>query len=126
MSAQSNSSGVSKWLVALFFVAVGAGHLLWPLNYLKIMPPWSPFPLALIYVSGFFEILFGALVLPLKTRKLAGWGLVALLIAVFPANIHMVLHPEIFPSIPVWVGWARLPFQGVFIFWVWKVTACFS
>lgn len=77
----------------------------------------------MIYVSGILEILFGVLVLFLKTRKLAGWGLIALLIAVFPANIHLAQHPEIFPSIPAWAAWARLPFQGVFIFWVWKVTA---
>lgn len=126
MSVQSNFSGVSRWLAALFFVAAGAGHFLWPFNYLKIMPPWIPSPLTLIYVSGFFEILFGALVLSLKTQKLAGWGLIMLLIAVFPANIHLALHPEIFPGIPAWVSWARLPFQGVFIFWIWKVTACFS
>jgi uncharacterized membrane protein len=75
------------------------------------------------YVSGILEMFFGALVLPLKTRKLAGRGLITLLIAVFPANIHLALHPEIFPSIPAWAAWARLPFQGVFIFWVWKVTA---
>jgi len=122
MSAKSNSSGISRWLAAIFFAAAGTGHFLRPFDYLKIMPPWVPLPLALIYVSGFLEILFGALVLPLKTRKFAGWGLIMLLIAVFPANIHLALHPEIFPSVPAWVDWARLPFQGVFIFWVWKVT----
>ena len=78
--------------------------------------------MAMIYISGAFEVLLGLLALPDKTRKLAGWGMIALLGAVFPANLHMALHPEIFPDIPVWGLWARLPFQGVLIFWVWKVT----
>ncbi len=122
-------------------MAAGAAHFLKPDYYLRIMPPWIPMHLTMIYVSGFFEILFGAMVLPVKTRRLAGWGLIALLIAVFPANIHMALHPEIVPakteassfskragtkrfrpSIPAWVGWARLPLQAVLIFWVWKAT----
>ena len=74
----------------------------------------------MIYISGAFEILLGLLVIPQKTRKLAGWGLIALLIAVFPANLHLALHPDIFPAIPVWADWARLPLQGIFIFWVYK------
>ena len=98
----------------------GAGHFVKPGTYLKIMPPYIPAPLLMIYISGVFEILLGLLVIPQKTRKLAGWGLIALLIAVFPANIHLALHPEIFPNIPIWVDWARLPLQGVFVFWVYK------
>lgn len=122
MTAKINLSSISRLLLALLFVAAGEMHFLKVSTYLKIMPPWIPFPLAMIYVSGFFEILLGALLLPLKTRRLAGWGLATLLIAVFPANIQMALHPQIFPDIPAWAAWARLPLQGVFIFWVWKAA----
>ena len=118
----SMTKSISRSLLALFFIIAGTGHFVRPLIYLKIMPPYIPHPLAMIYISGFFEILFGALVLPAKTRKLAGWGLILLLIAVFPANIHLVMHPEIFPNIPAWLEYVRLPLQGVLIFWVWTVT----
>ena len=93
-----------------------------PGTYLKIMPPYIPAPLLMIYISGVFEILLGLLVIPPKTRKLAGWGLIALLVAVFPANIHLALHPEIFPNVPAWADWARLPLQGLFMFWVYKAA----
>ena len=76
----------------------------------------------MIYISGILEIFLGLLVIPEKTRKLAGWGLIALLLAVFPANIHLALHPEIFPAIPAWLDWVRLPLQGFFIFWVYQTA----
>lgn len=122
MTAEVKFARISRVLLAIFFVVAGMGHFLKPSSYLEIMPPWVPFPLAMVYVSGVLEILLGMLVLPLKTRRPAGWGLITLLIAVFPANIHMALHPEIFSRIPSWAAWARLPFQGVFIFWVWKAA----
>lgn len=115
-------SHVSRAVLAIFFIAAGVGHFVNPSFYLTMMPPWIPFPLAAIYVSGVFEILFGALILPSKTRKLAGWGLIAVLIAVFPANIYLAMHPELFPNISTWAAWARLPFQALFIFWVWKAA----
>ncbi len=113
---------ISRGLLAVFFAIAGALHFMNPAFYLQIMPSYIPFPLAMIYISGVFEVLLGLMTLPERTRKLAGWGLIALLIAVFPANIHIALHPEIFPKVQPWVSWARLPFQGVFIFWVWKTT----
>lgn len=114
----------STFLLTLFFVAAGALHFVRPEFYQKIMPPQIPFPAAMVSLSGVLEILLGLLVLPARTRKPAGWGLILLLLAVFPANIHLALHPEILPNIPVWAFWARLPLQGVFIFWVWKI--CFK
>lgn len=119
---RTNCSAISRWVLAIFFTAAGLAHFLKPSYYLAVIPPWIPFPAAMNVISGFFEILFGVLVLPVKTRKLAGWGLIALLIAVFPANIHLALHSEIFPGVPPWLSWARLPFQAVFIFWVWKAA----
>ncbi len=77
------------WLLGLFFVAGGANHFRDPDFYVKIMPPYLPWHLELVYLSGVAEFLLGFLVLIPKCRSLAAWGLIALLIAVFPANIHM-------------------------------------
>ena len=74
---------------ALFFVAVGVTHFTHPAFFLKIMPPALPAHLALVYLSGAFEILGGLGLLVPRTRRFAGWGLIALLIAVFPANLYM-------------------------------------
>jgi len=104
--------------VAAFFITAGAFHFVRPEFYLKIIPLYVPYPLQMVYLSGLFEILFGALILFPKTRRLAMWGLILLLLAVLPANVHMALHPEIFPVIPPWIYWARLPFQAVLIGWV--------
>ena len=88
------------------------------------MPPYLPFPLALIYISGAAEIAGGLGVLPRATRRAAGWGLLALLLAVFPANIYMATD-RVVPGgyqIPDAVLWARLPLQFVLMAWVWSAT----
>jgi uncharacterized membrane protein len=108
--------------VTLFFVAAGTAHFVNPGFFVSIMPPWIPAHLALVYVSGFFEILGGVGVLPVATRRLAGYGLLALLAAVYPANIHMALHPELFPQVSRAALYARLPIQFVFAAWVWWAT----
>jgi len=86
---------------------------------MKIMPDYLPWPLALVYVSGFFEVLGGVGLAVPRLRRVAGWGLIALLVAVFPANVHMVLNAADFPAIPFLALIARLPLQGVLIAWVW-------
>ncbi len=112
----SRTRMVLRWLLGVLFVVAGIGHFVAPRFYLAIMPPALPWPLALIYLSGGAEILGGLGVLRPATRKLAGWGLIALLVAVFPANLYAALHGM--GSIPSWILWARLPFQFVFIAWV--------
>ena len=99
--------------MAVFFVAAGANHFLWPTFYMELMPSYLPWHLGLIYVSGIAEILLGVAVVNPRMRKAAGWGLIALLVAVFPANIHAALHG--FRSVPGWILWARLPLQFVLI-----------
>ena len=111
---------ILRWLLGVGFVAAGINHFVAPRFYLAIMPPALPWPLALVYISGVAEILGGLGVLVPSTRKLAGWGLIALLIAVFPANIYAAVHGA--GSIPPWILWARLPFQIVFIAWVYWTT----
>ncbi len=108
--------------LAVFFVVAGANHFLNPDFYVPMMPPYLPAHLELVYLSGVFEIFGGILVLVPRVRAMAGWGLVALLMAIFPANIHMALSPEQFPELPVFAHYLRLPFQALFIAWAYWAT----
>jgi uncharacterized membrane protein len=110
------------WLLAAFFVVAGVNHFANPDFYVRIMPPYLPAHRELVVLSGVFEVLGGLGVLMPTSRGLAGWGLILLLLAVFPANIHMALHPEQFASIPVFALYARLPLQIVFIAWTYWAT----
>ncbi len=107
-------------LAGPFFVFAGAMHFVIPKTYRKIVPPYMPAPEAVVYVSGVAEIIGGAGLMRPSRRRLAGWWLIATLIAVFPANVHMALHPDEFPQVPggATALWARLPFQAMFVAWV--------
>ncbi len=102
-------------IMAYFYINVGVKHFIEPEWFLQIMPPSFPFHLASVYISGFFEVLFGFLLLIPKTRYYAAWGLIMLLIAVFPANIYLALTNGAAMDITPAVAWGRLPFQLVFI-----------
>ncbi|HSH05721.1 MAG TPA: DoxX family protein [Anaerolineae bacterium] len=108
-------------LFSLLFIGSGILHFIQPDIYMPMMPPILPWPLALIYISGFFELIGGiGLWLP-AWRRWAGWGLIALLIAVFPANLYMALYDIPLngqPVSPLFL-WLRLPLQGVMIVAVW-------
>lgn len=108
--------------LSLFFVAAGVNHFASPEFYVRIMPPYLPAHLELVYLSGVLEILGGVAVLIPALRTLAGWGLVLLLLAVFPANIHMALHPGQFSDLSPFALYARLPLQFLFIAWAYWVT----
>lgn len=107
---------LGRFFVSLSFVAVGVTHFTDPEPFLTIMPPALPWHLALVYISGFFEIAGGVGLLLPATRKYAGWGLLALLVAVFPANIHMLVNEVYIGDMPQekWLLWARMPFQLLF------------
>jgi uncharacterized membrane protein len=109
-----------RWLLALGFVAAGVNHVAMPAVYLGMMPPWVPRPEAANAIAGAAEILGGVGVLHPRTRRTAGWGLIALLIAVFPANVHVARLGRM-PGFDVSATtlWWRLPFQAGFIAWVW-------
>lgn len=113
---------ILKYLLVVFFVFAGVNHFRNPEFYLRMMPPYLPWHGALNYASGFFEIVLGLLVLIPKYTRLAGWGLIALLVAVFPANLHMALNPHLFPELPPAAYYIRLPFQLVFAAWVYWTT----
>ena len=114
-----------KWVksVALYrsvigYVYVGSLHFIQPDFFLKIMPPYLPYHLPLVYASGFIEITLGFCLLFKKLRFFAGWGLILLLIAVYPANIYLAFNetPQIALGIaPFMASWVRLPLQFVFI-----------
>ena len=108
--------------LAAFFINIGVNHFVNPDFYLSIMPPAFPMHVEAVYVSGFFEVLGGVCVLIPRLRKIAGWGLVALLVAVYPANIYMAITPEAFPDIHVALLYVRLAFQFLFFYWAFSVT----
>ena len=107
---------VGKRVFAALFIIAGVGHFIATDFFLKIMPPYLPFHLTLVLVSGVIEIVLGILLLVPSYSRLAAWGIIALLIAVFPANIHVYTHQESFP-LPWLVHLLRLPLQGVLILW---------
>ncbi len=107
-------------LLSITMVSVGILHFARLKPFVRIVPNYLPAPVALVYISGFFEILGGVGLLIPATRVWAAWGLISLYIAVFPANIYMLtnnisLNPK--KPIPRWALWARLPFPLVFIAW---------
>ena len=101
-------------------MAAGISHFRFTSAYLRIMPPLLPQPKWLVHISGVIEVVLGLLLQVPAWTRLAAWGLIALLIAVFPANVFMTMHLERFPRLPVWLLWARLPLQGVLIAWAWR------
>lgn len=113
----------ARQLLGVLFILAGLSHFLQPRIYLTIMPDYLPAHKALVAASGYVEIALGALAFAPGLRSLTRWGLIALLIAVFPANLHMALHPERFPRIPPALLWLRLPIQPALIGWIWWATA---
>ncbi|WP_435893299.1 DoxX family protein [Oceaniferula spumae] len=111
----------------MLFIAAGIMHFASPTGYVAIVPDYLPAPLLLVHLSGAAEILGGIAILIPRLRKFAGWGLILLLLAVFPANIDAYQHGMIINGKPVpeWLLLLRLPLQAVFIFWVYT-TCCRS
>ena len=116
------AAGRNPVALGLTFLFAGAMHFVKPRWYLAIMPDYLPAHRELVYASGAAELAGGAGVLSERTRRLAGWWLIATLLAVFPANVNMALNPERFARIPPAALWGRLPFQAVFIAWVWRAA----
>ena len=98
-----------------FYIYAGLSHFTDPNWFLQIVPPYLPFKLELVYVSGFFEIIFGLMLILPSWRYYAGWGLVLLLIAVYPANIYLAQTNGAAMNTSALVAWGRLPFQFLFI-----------
>ena len=102
-------------IMSIFYIGVGVKHFTNPMWFIKIVPPLLPYKLSLVYISGFFEILFGIMLLFPITRYMASWGLILLLIAVFPANIYLAMTNGAALNTTPLIAWGRLPFQFLFI-----------
>ncbi|HEY1810813.1 MAG TPA: DoxX family membrane protein [Kofleriaceae bacterium] len=110
---------VLRWLLTIFMVGAGVNHFLAPAVYVAMVPAALPAPLLLVQISGVAEILGGLGLILLRTRRLAAWGLIALYVAVFPANLNMAWnHLDLGTQhVAGWLLWARLPLQLVLIAW---------
>ncbi len=102
-------------IMSIFYVSVGVNHFTIPEWFLQIVPPHLPYKLELVYISGFLEIILGVMLLIPTTRFYAAWGLILLLIAVYPANIYLAQTNGAAMNTTPLVAWGRLPFQFVFI-----------
>ncbi len=118
---QSGWKRFGKWIFGVAFILAGILHFLRPEAYMKIMPPYLPWHRPLVILSGVAEIGLGALLLVARFSPHAAWGLIALLIAIFPANIYLYQHQEILRAPPL-LHLLRLPLQGVLIWWAWIYT----
>jgi uncharacterized membrane protein len=113
---------IMKLLLAVFFIGAGVNHFVNPDFYVNIMPPYLPWHLDLVYLSGVFEIVFGAMLLIPRLSRAAAWGIIAVLIGVFPANIHMAVNSHLYPEISPIFLMLRLPLQGALIAWAYWFT----
>lgn len=115
---------ISRGLAALLFLAAGTMHFVAPAAYVSIVPPGFPQPALLVALSGAAEIAGGAGLLVRGLRTAAAFGLIALLLAVFPANVYMALAHDRFAAVaPAWLLYARLPLQALLIGWVWTLRS---
>ena len=106
---------ITIYLMSVFYIFGGIKHFTNVGWYMKIMPPYISYHKELVYLSGAFEIILGIMLLFEQTRFLSGWGLILLLIAVFPANIYLAQTNGAAMNISPALAWGRLPFQAVFI-----------
>lgn len=117
----SRTKTASRCVLAVFMIGAGVMHFVDPDFYIRIMPPYLPLHSELVYLSGVCEIVLGVLILIPGYSMLAAWGIVALLIAVFPANIHLYQNQDVLPGPPLF-HLLRLPLQGLLILWVYWHT----
>jgi uncharacterized membrane protein len=113
-------------LSGMMFV-IGISHFVFAPSFVSIMPPYVPWHLELVYLSGVIELGLGGLVLVERTRNFAAWSLMLLFVAVYPANVHMALHPVVVAGlpggpVPPLFAWLRLPLQFALIGWAYRYT----
>ncbi len=108
--------------MAFGYIVAGIFHFLFPKPYTKIMPPWLPYHYPLVYISGACEIIFGALLVSEATRNIGAWLIIAMLVAIFPANIQMTINFWKKKNPYLWLAIVRLPFQPLLIWLAWVYT----
>lgn len=109
------------WIMAALYILAGLMHFIKPAFYRAIMPPYIPAHQLMVLLSGVAEIALGIGLLFPATRVWAAWGLILLLIAVFPVHLYMATAPK-FAHLSPWIRWGRLPLQAVLIWWAWLYT----
>ena len=125
----SRTKRILMWVMAFGYVGAGFNHLLNPDFYISIIPPGLPAPEWLNLISGLAEIVLGVYVLEPRVRVLAAWGIIALLIAIFPANVYVAMQNVGTDGPGTGIGsanWVRLPFQALFVVWAWWYTRPYS
>ncbi|MBW4633079.1 MAG: DoxX family protein [Iphinoe sp. HA4291-MV1] len=120
----NNIKEIFRVILAVSIIVAGVTHFTSADQYVRIVPPQLPYPLQIVYLSGFYEILGGIGLLVPPVSQATAWGLIALFIAVFPANINMAVNNIPIDNIPnsPWLQVIRLPFQAVLIAWAWWYT----
>jgi uncharacterized membrane protein len=112
---------MSKYLLTVLLLVAGTMHFVHPRFYATIVPPYLPWRWELAFANGICEIALGMLLLIPKFSRTAAWGIIALLVAVFPANIYLYQHQELLPA-PAMLHFLRLPLQAVFLIWAYWHT----
>lgn len=113
---------IALYIMSVFYVFAGIIHFIRPKVYLKIMPGYIPFHLELVYISGVLEILSGLMLLYPPTRAAGAWLTIVVLIAVFPANVQMLINFQKTQNPYLWLAVLRLPLQFLLIWWAWIYT----
>ena len=113
---------LSLFIMSVFYIGAGINHFWNPEFYLRIMPPWLPWNNELVVLSGVCEAFFGVLLLFSSARRIAAWGIILLLIAIFPANIQMMLNYWNESNPMLWISILRLPLQIILIWWAYSFT----
>jgi uncharacterized membrane protein len=111
-----------RLLLGIGLTLAGINHFADSDFYVQIVPPYMSWPLELVYVSGAIELALGALILIPRYSMFAAWGIIALFVAVFPANVHMAVNSQLYPAFSPVALWIRLPLQGVLIAWAYWFT----
>ena len=113
---------VLLYVMVVAYLVAGSFHFIYPTFYRRMMPEWIPWHKPIVYMSGVGEIILAVLLLPSSTRNMAAWGLIILLMVIFPANIQMMLNFRRKKNQYLWVTILRLPLQLVLIWWAWQYT----
>jgi uncharacterized membrane protein len=117
-----NAKKISLFIMSLLYIIAGINHFIHPLFYKKIMPSFIPWHMPIIFISGIAEVLLGILLIPAVTRRLAAWGIIVLLIVIFPANMNMMLIYYHDKNPALWITILRLPLQLILIWWAYTFT----
>ena len=110
------------YLMGVLYIVAGLNHFRNPKMYIRIIPPFFKNPSLLNKLSGFAEVLLGILLLIPATTSLGAWGIIVLLIVIFPANIYMLTNEKAGSGLPKWLLWLRVPMQFALIYWAYLYT----